>query len=93
MEGDIRSHDGRPLLPGRPSIYQMWRDTLEGKPTMHRVKALIRDLTEEELVVITVEAMSTRGNRSEALRWILLHAMLERSEVPYVPRNPSDYQV
>lgn len=60
---------------------------------MHRVKALAIDLSREELEEVASFALSHVGNDSEAARWFLLHASSWRDDVPYVPREPSEYQV
>lgn len=59
----------------------------------HLVKALAMDLTRPELELVNTFALSTVGDDSEAARWFLLRAQSWRDDVPYIHRNPDDYQV
>ena len=82
-----------PELPNRPSILAMWLAASRGNPVLHRVEALIQDLSPAEIDRLLELALGSRGESSEALRWFLLHTDRLTKRGLHHARNPEDYQV
>jgi hypothetical protein len=73
-------------------VLAMWLSAARGNPVLHRVEALARDLSPAETDRLLELALGSGGERSEALRWFLLHVNRITQRGLHHARQLEDYQ-